>query len=343
MTQSNRAVLQAIEYHLPEARVTNDALAEQFPEWTPARIHEIVGVDERHVAASDECASDLAVAAATKLFASGRASPADIDYVIHCTQAPDYFLPTTACVIQNRLGLPRHCGAVDINLGCSGYVYGLGLAKGLIESEQANRVLFLTADTYSKYLNPRDKSVRSVLADGAAATLLTSDASATGGWLAGPFVYGTDGRGASNLIVPAGGMRQAYDPNAPVQIDDSGNERTANNVYMNGAEIFAFTLREVPAVISRVLSAKGLSVDDVDLFVPHQANAFILAHLQRKLRIPPERFVIDMADCGNTGSSTIAIALRRAMARGAIRAGMRVMLVGFGVGYSWGATLLEWI
>ena len=182
-----------------------------------------------------------------------------------------------------------------------------------------------------------------MLADGAAATLLTSDASATGGRLAGPFVYGTDGRGASNLIVPAGGMRQAYDPNAPVQIDDSGNERTANNVYMNGAEIFAFTLREVPAVISRVLSAKGLSVDDVDLFVPHQANAFILAHLQRKLRIPPERFVIDMADCGNTGSSTIAIALRRAMARGAIRAGMRVMLVGFGVGYSWGATLLEWI
>jgi 3-oxoacyl-[acyl-carrier-protein] synthase-3 len=182
-----------------------------------------------------------------------------------------------------------------------------------------------------------------VLADGAAATLLTSDASATGGRLAGPFVYGTDGRGASNLIVPAGGMRKAYDPNAPVQIDDSGNERTANNVYMNGAEIFAFTLREVPAVISRVLSAKGLSVDDVDLFVPHQANAFILAHLQRKLRIPPERFVIDMADCGNTGSSTIAIALRRAMARGAIRAGMRVMLVGFGVGYSWGATLLEWI
>ena len=222
-------------------------------------------------------------------------------------------------------------------------MYGLGLAKGLIESDQANRLLFLTADTYSKYLNPRDKTARSVLADGAAATLLKSDASATGGRLAGPFVYGTDGRGASNLIVPAGGMRQAYDPNAPVQIDDSGNERTANNVYMNGAEIFAFTLREVPAVISRVLSAKGLSVDDVDLFVPHQANAFILAHLQRKLRIPPERFVIDMADCGNTGSSTIAIALHRAMARGAIRAGMRVMLVGFGVGYSWGATLLEWI
>jgi len=209
VTQSNRAVLQAIEYHLPEARVTNDALAEQFPEWTPARIHEIVGVDERHVAASDECASDLAVAAATKLLASGRASPADIDYVIHCTQAPDYFLPTTACVIQNRLGLPTHCGAVDLNLGCSGYVYGLGLAKGLIESDQANRVLFLTADRYSKYLNPRDKSVRSVLADGAAATLLTSDASATGGRLAGPFVYGTDGRGASNLIVPAGGRRHA--------------------------------------------------------------------------------------------------------------------------------------
>ena len=203
-------------------------------------------------------------------------------------------------------------------------------------------MLFLTADTYSKYLNPRDKSVRSVLADGAAATLLTSDASATGGRRARPFVHGTDGRGASNLIVPAGGMRRVR-PERP-GADRRQRERAhADNVYMNGAEIFAFTLREVPAVISRVLSAKGFSVDDVDLFVPQQANAFILAHRQRKLRIPPERFVIDMADCSNTGLSTIAIALRRAMAAGATRAGMRVMLVGFGVGSSRGATLLEWI
>lgn len=304
MTQSNRAVLQAIEYHLPEARVTNDALAEQFPEWTPARIHEIVGVDERHVAASDECASDLAVAAATKLFASGRASPADIDYVIHCTQGPDYFLPTTACVIQNRLGLPRHCGAVDINLGCSGYVYGLGLAKGLIESEQAKPRAVSCSGHVQQVPQParQERSERARRRRGGHAA---DERRVRYRRTAGRPVR-VRNRWARRVEPHCSRRRHATGvrPERP-RADRRQRERAhADNVYMNGAEIFAFTLREVPAVISRVLSAKGLSVDDVDLFVPHQANAFILADLQRKLRIPPERFVIDMADCGNTGSST---------------------------------------
>ena len=245
-------------------------------------------------------------------------------------------------LIQNRLGLPKDCGAVDINLGCFGLRVRAGLGQGADRIEASGARAVSHRGHIQQGISTRaDKSVRGVLADGAAATLLTNDASAMGGRLAGPFVYGTDGRGAPNLIVPAGGFAKRTIRMPRCRSTTAGRTH-ANNVYMDGAEIFAFTLREVPATINRVLSAKGLTVDDVDLFVPHQANAFILAHLQRKLRIPPERFVIDMADCGNTGSSTIAVtALRRGMERGALRAGMRVMLVGFGVGYSWGATLLS--
>ncbi|HEX3868417.1 MAG TPA: ketoacyl-ACP synthase III, partial [Gemmatimonadaceae bacterium] len=241
---------------------------------------------------------------------------------------------------QNQLGLSKTCGALDINLGCSGYVYGLGLAKGLIETGQARRVLFLTGDTHSKMMHPRDRSVRALFGDAGTATIIADEGGH--GVLSGPFAYGTDGKGGVNLIVPAGGMRQPRDPNAPSYVDEHGNERTSNNVYMNGAEIFAFTVREVPNVVNRLLDSAKLTIDDVDFFVLHQASAHVLSHFQRKLRIPPERFAIDMADCGNTGSSTIPIALSRAVKRGAVRPGMRVMLVGFGVGYSWGATLVHW-
>jgi 3-oxoacyl-[acyl-carrier-protein] synthase III len=335
-----QASIRAIEYHLPRSRLTNAALAAEFPDWTADKIREKLGIDERRIAGVDECSSDLAVSAARRLFDSGVVAPDHIDYLILCTQSPDYFLPTTACLVQHRLGLRQSCGALDISLGCSGYVYGLGLAKGLIETGQARNVLFITAETYSKFIHPKDKSVRTLFGDAAAATLI-SDATG-GGTLDGPFAYGTDGGGAMNLMVPTGGMRRAYEPNAVADADDSGNERTINNLYMNGAEIFAFTLRAVPEVVARVLEPVGLTVEDVDMFVMHQANAFMLGHLQRKLRISADRFVIDMADYGNTVSSTIPIALRRTIDRGAVQSGMRVLLVGFGVGYSWGATLVRW-
>ncbi|MEO7082848.1 MAG: ketoacyl-ACP synthase III [Gemmatimonadaceae bacterium] len=335
-----RASIRAIEYYFPQERLSNETLAAEYPDWTAEKIHEKIGIDERHIAAPGENSSDLAAAAILKLFESGAIAPADVDYLILCTQSPDYFLPTTACLVQNKVGLPKTCGALDINLGCSGYIYGLGLAKGLIESGQAHNVVLVTAETYSKFIHPKDKSVRTLFGDAAAATLI-SDAPGVGA-LVGPFAYGTDGSGAENLIVPTGGMRRAFEPNAELQSDDSGNQRTINNLYMNGAEIFAFTLRAVPEVVNRVLAPGGLTTNDVDIFVMHQANAYMLAHLQRKLRLPADKFVIDMADCGNTVSSTIPIALRRTMDRGVIKPGMRVMLVGFGVGYSWGATLVDW-
>jgi 3-oxoacyl-[acyl-carrier-protein] synthase-3 len=336
-----QAAIAAIEYYLPEHSVTTEQLSALFPEWSVAKIDDKTGIGTRHVAAKDECSSDLAYAAARKLFESGACTPESIDYVLLCTQSPDYFLPTTACLLQDRLGIPTTAGALDFNLGCSGFVYGLGLAQGLIVSGQAARVLLLTAETYSKFLNPRDKSVRTVFGDAAAATLVAAvDAPQP---LIGPYVYGTDGSGAQNLIVPTGGMRCPRTAESGVEAEDeSGNIRSRNDLFMSGGDIFTFTLDAVPKSINALLQKAGIGLDAVDLFVFHQANRYMLEHLRKRLKIPAEKFQITMHHCGNTVSSTIPIALKHAVQEKRLAKGARVMLVGFGVGYSWGAVLVNW-
>jgi 3-oxoacyl-[acyl-carrier-protein] synthase-3 len=341
-----RAVIKGIEYHLPEGRLTNSDLATQFPEWSVEKIEQKTGIAERRIAAPDECSSDLAIAAAKKLFATGACTPAEIDFVLLCTQSPDYFLPTTACIIQDRLGIPMTSGALDFNLGCSGYVYGLGLSKGLIETLQARNVLLLSAETYSKFIHPRDKSVRTLFGDAATATLIrgvTVPSFEQDDHCIGPFVFGTDGSGAHNLIVRTGGMRQRYaEGTAIVEQDAEGNFRGPDNLYMNGSEIFTFTLRTVPESVQTLLQRSHKNLEDIDLFVFHQANQYMLEHLRKKLKLPPEKFCMAMRDCGNTVSSTIPIALKHALEEGRLRPGNLAMLVGFGVGYSWGATLIRW-
>ncbi|MBV8867005.1 MAG: ketoacyl-ACP synthase III [Acidobacteriaceae bacterium] len=335
------ASIAAISYYLPEHSLTTPELSAQFPEWSVEKIDEKTGIHDRHIAGEDDCASDLAVAAAQKLFDSGVCEPRDIDYILLCTQSPDYFLPTTACLVQDRLGIPTSSGALDFNLGCSGFIYGLGLAEGLVATGQAQKILLLTAETYSKFLNARDRSVRTIFGDAAAATLLRAVDS--GQPVLGPFVYGTDGKGALNLIVPAGGMRRPRtSETAPAVQDESGNMRSPDNLFMDGAEIFNFTLTAVPKCIDALLYRAGLPLEDIDLFVFHQANRYMLEHLRKRVKIPAEKFQISMAHCGNTVSSTIPIALAHALDEGRLKEGSLVMLVGFGVGYSWGATLLRW-
>ena len=325
------ATVRAIEYYLPEDVLGNDLLSQRFSDWTPEKIEEKTGIRARRIAAADQCSSDLAVEAAKRLFASGAIAPEQIDYILLCTQSPDYFLPTTACLVQERLGIPTSAGALDFNLGCSGFVYGLGLAKGLIETGQARNVLLLTAETYSKFMHPDDRSTRSIFGDAAAATLI-SDVDAPPNAI-GPFSFGTDGKGAKNLIVPAGGMRKAIAP---------GELTPEDALYMNGPEIFTFTLRIVPASVKEVLERAGKSMDDVDLFIFHQANRYMLDHLRKKMKIAEEKFYIFMSDCGNTVSSTIPIALKHAVDDGRLQRGQTAMLVGFGVGYSWASTLIRW-
>ena len=337
-----KAAIGAIEYYLPEQVLSSAQLASEFPDWPLEKIEQRTGIRERHIAGSDECSSDLGVAAARKLFDSGVCEPGDIDYLLLCTQSPDYFLPSTACLLQDRLGIPTSAGALDFNLGCSGYIYGLSLAQGLIETGQARRLLLITAETYSKFIHPLDKSVRTIFGDAAAATLIEA-VEGDGSPYIGPFVLGTDGRGARNLIVPTGGMRRPRSTESGIPKEaESGNWRSCDNLYMDGPKVFEFTLRVVPDCVAAALKRAQKQIHEIDHFVFHQANEFMLEHLRAKLHIPPERFSIALSGCGNTVSSTIPIAMKQGREKGQIQNDHLIMLVGFGVGYSWGATFVRW-
>jgi 3-oxoacyl-[acyl-carrier-protein] synthase-3 len=323
-----QTIITGIEYFLPTKSVTNDDLAALFPEWPAGKIEEKLGIVERRIAAEGETSGDLAVLAAEKLFARNICRRTEIDYVIFCTQTPDYLLPTTACILQQRLKLPTSCGAIDFNLGCSGYIYGLGLAKGLIETGQAKRVLFLTGETYSKLMRPDDKSTRTLFGDAGAATLLEAKSHGPGG--VGPFVYGTDGRGAEALIVRQGGSRN---PGQPRQ----GGE----GLCMDGSKIFNFSVKEVAASVAALMQKADCTLKDIDLFILHQANGYMLEFLRRKCGIPAERFYLHYQEMGNTVSNTIPIALHHAIQDGKVLSGSTVAVVGFGVGLSWGACLVK--
>jgi 3-oxoacyl-[acyl-carrier-protein] synthase-3 len=335
-----KAAVKAVASFLPAGQLTNDQLAEEFGVWHGNQIFEKTGVAVRHVSGPDECASDLAVEAAKRLFAGGSCAAEDIDFLILVTQMPDHFMPTTACLVQDRLGLKTSCGAIDVNLGCSGYIYGLALAKSLVEAGTATNVLLITSDTYTKWINPKDRSTRTLFGDGAAATLVSGVESESD--LIGPFVLGSDGRGVKDIVVPAGGFRLPVTPETSIEKDDgNGNCRSDENLFMNGGEVLGFTIRTVPPVINELLQKSGLSLDDVDLVIPHQANKFMLERLRAKLKIPVEKYWVDMKESGNTVSATIPIAIESARKIGRLKAGDRALLTGFGVGYSWGATMIR--
>jgi 3-oxoacyl-[acyl-carrier-protein] synthase III len=335
-----KSKIKDISVYFPEKYIDNDELSEIFPDWPSEKIFEKTGIKKRYVADNNQTATDLAYGAALNLFGQGRIAIEDVDFVILCTQAPDYILPTSACILQDRLGISRQAGALDVNLGCSGFVYGLSLAKGLIETGAAHCVLLLTADTYTKYIHPKDKSVRTLFGDAAAATAITAEDNDQDA--IGPFVFGTDGSGAKNLIVESGMYRVPKTADTSIEFTDgSGNVRSQENLYMNGAEVMAFSLTEVPKAVDSLLLKSSKTKEDIDLFVLHQANKFMLDALRKKLKVPEEKLPILVEDCGNTVSSTIPIALFKLRQQGRLMSGHRLMLIGFGVGYSWAACLLN--
>ena len=335
------AAIQAIEHHLPEQRLTNEALAGLYPGWTAQKIFDKTGIRERRVVAPNEFASDLAVAATEKLFARTGLDRSRVDLLLYCTQSPDYFLPTTACLIQERLGLPTTTAALDFNLGCSAFPYGLAMARGLIETGVGSTGLLVMAETYSRFINPKDKSVRTLFGDAASATLIT--AVERDGPTLGPFVLGTDGSGGENLIVRRGGIREPLGTEPLPEItDDSGNTRTDANLYMNGPAIFEFTIRRIPVVIAELFRRAEVTMDDVRWVILHQANEYMLRYLQKKVAIPDEKFAVHFAHCGNTVSSTIPIVVQHLVDEHMVDRDDLIMTVGFGVGYSWGANLIRW-
>lgn len=327
--------IERIEYYLPETIITNDDLEKEFPDWSSDKIEKKIGIRERHIVKENETALDLALRASQKILKNYNKDK--IDFIMLCTQSPDYYLPTSACILQDKLGLKTNIGAFDYNLGCSGFVYGLAMAKSLINSTIATNILLITSETYTKYIHPKDKSNRTIFGDAAAAIIIEKSEEEQ----IGEFVLGADGGGYKNLIVPNGGLRNSYDLNAKEIDDGSGSIRTDNNLYMNGPEIFNFTIKAVPKVVSETLEKNNTTLEDLDYVIFHQANKYMNEYLRKKIGIPKDKYYLNLLYTGNTVSATIPIAIKDCLDNNIIKKGDRILIVGFGVGYSWGGTIIK--
>ncbi|MEQ8787084.1 MAG: ketoacyl-ACP synthase III [Pirellulaceae bacterium] len=324
------AAIGPVAVYLPERVETNEQLQEEFPNWDMKLIASKTGINARHIAAPDECASDMGVAAAEKLFHEFDIDPQSIDFLLFCTQTPDYPLPTTACLMQQRLGLRTSCGAMDFNLGCSAFPYGLSLADGLIRGGVAKRVLFVTSETYTKYIHPTDRSLRTIFGDGAAATLIEAADEPS----LDAFVFGTDGSGADTLLVNSGGARPAA-----CALKPRHRQRWPSELYMDGPTLILFTMASIPPLVEEILGKGGMQRDDIDLYLLHQATYKMLSELQDRLDLDDARAPIRMEQVGNTVSSTLPILIDDMRREGRLKVGTQSMLVGFGVGWSWAGCL----
>jgi 3-oxoacyl-[acyl-carrier-protein] synthase-3 len=319
--------IDSIAYYLPETLEGAEILHRDNPDWDMTKILEKTGINNRYISAPDETAVDLAFEAGKKLLCN-ISDIEDIDLLILVTQSPDYVLPTSACILQDRLGLSKCCMAFDVNLGCSGFVYALSIAGGLIESGVAHKCLLLCADTYTKYINKNDRTCRPIFSDGAAATLLERSIDDC----IGPFEFGSDGAGYDRLIVKHSGARGLVHSLEPIH----------GELEMFGSDIFLFTMRVVPACINKLLDRTGHTLESIDLFLFHQASKLVIDNLVRTMKLEQSKVYTNFESIGNTVSASIPIALKYAEIEGRLKDGDTVMLVGFGVGLSWGSTLVKW-
>lgn len=324
------AAVGPIAVHFPERFETNEDLQRAQPGWDLEEIEAKTGIHKRYIAAPDECSSDLAAAAAEKLFAETGVDRNSIDYLLFCTQTPDYALPTTACLLQKRLELPTRIGALDFNLGCSGYVYGLSLADGLIRSGAAKRILFLTGETYTKLIHPDDRSLRTIFSDAATATLIEAVDEPT---LLG-FQFGTDGSGADTLFADKGGFRKPA-----CGIKPRHRKRWASDLYMDGASLMSFTVGAIPDLVNQVCESAGVDKSQIDQFLFHQATLKMLELLRQAMSVPDRQLPVRLADVGNTVSCTLPILIDQLRDSGELKRDTWNALVGFGVGWSWAGCL----
>lgn len=332
--------ISAVAYHLPENELTHDELEKRFGSEVMTRVVENSGIKSRKIAGQTECASDLAFEAAKKLLLENNIDKDSIDLLIFSSQTPDYLIPTTACILQDRLGLSKKTAAFDINLGCSQYVYAISIAHSMLVAGLAKRALVLTGDTISKILNPLDRAVVPLFGDAGTATLL--DTAEMGNGIV-DFELGTDGSGHEYLIWPTSGLRNPKTESSAIAKEDKeGSWRSDNDMQMNGKAIFLFTLQLVPRMIQSLLKRHNLTVDDIDVFVLHQASDLIINTIANKLNIKKEKLALKLSDCGNSGGSTVAVALGEALHSGKIKKGSKVVLAAFGVGLSWGSCLINW-
>jgi 3-oxoacyl-[acyl-carrier-protein] synthase-3 len=316
--------INSISYYLPVHSESSESLKDDNPDWDIEKIIEKTGIKNRFIAAPGESTLDIAFKATRKLILdSPSISLKDIDLLILVTQSSDFILPSGACILQDRLKLSKNTMAFDINLGCSGFIYALSVIGGLISAGVARNALLICADTYSKYIDKNDRTCRPIFSDGAAAIWLSqSDEESIG-----PFDFGTDGAGFEDLIIKK---------------NLSNNQAITDKLFMNGSEVFLFTMDAVPSSVNKLLIKAGISLNDIDFFVFHQASKLVIDNLIRKLEINPDKVFVNYENIGNTVSASIPIALSDMHKNKKLKKGNLIMLVGFGVGLSWGSTLIRW-
>lgn len=319
------------EYHLPERIVTNKDLSLENPDWDFRSIESKTGIFCRHIAEKDEKASDLAVYAAEKIFQKGNAERNSIDTLLFCSQSPDFLLPTTACIIQEKLKLKSSTAAFDINLGCSGYIYGLAIASAMIKARISEKVLLLCADTYSKYISVTDRTSRTVFGDGGSATIIECSNNEKS---IGPFILGSDGKGWDKIIVRPGF--------AAAKKEKQNDENLIYQLHIDGPSIFMFSMQRVPQCVNELLTKSKIGIDDIKIFIFHQASKVVFDNIVRILLLDESKVYRCYEKIGNTVSASIPIALKKAEEQNKIREGDLIMLVGFGVGLSWGGCLVKW-
>jgi 3-oxoacyl-[acyl-carrier-protein] synthase III len=329
------ASIKHITYYLPPKIISNKDLAIEFPEFTAEQIFKKTGVKKRTHTTSELIGSDMAFLAAEKLFSESSLNKENVDFLIYVTEGLDYKAPATEVILQDRLELSINIGAIDVPLGCSGFTHALGLAKMVIASGQGQNVLLLFGDTPSFVSHPKDFALRSLFSDAGAAVWVSSSEEKS----IGSFVFGSDGSGAKNLFVDHSGARNPTDIKW-LQDNSEANGMKYGQMKMDGLEIFTFSLQRVPDLVSDILKKNNIEMNDVDLFVFHQASNIILKSVQRKLRIPDEKMAYYLENFGNTVSMTIPIALCEAQKEGRIKSGSKVLVAGFGIGYSWSGTIL---
>jgi len=303
------------------------------------RLKRDIGMNKRHITLKDECASDLCEHAAKFLLSELKYNPSSIDGLLVVTQTPDYFQPATSCVLHGKLGLSKDCAAFDINLGCSGYVYGLWVASMMVSYGNCKRVLMLVGDTLSRCVSPHDRAVAPMFGDAGSATMIeksSKDHKIT-------FVLKSDGKGYKHLIIPAGAFRKRHSiETARITKGENGNARSEEHLYMNGAEIFTFSIREVPPLVEEVLAATGWDKEDVNYYILHQANKFISQNIARKLKIPMEKSPYSVFEkYGNQSSASIPTTICNNLFSIIQNKTTKVVLAGFGAGLSWAACAMQ--
>lgn len=321
-----------ISVYLPHKRLSNVELAADF-NIPDEQVYKNTHINTRYISAPDELSSDMALNAGEKLFAETNINKSEIDFLIFCSEGFDYIAPASSCIIQHKLGLSTNIGCFDLPYGCSGYVYGVGIAYGLLKAGIAKKILFLTADIPTKVIAKDDLELRSIFSDIATASLITLDSTKTDTY----FVYGTDGNGALDLFVEGSAFRppQSSDFSVPANL-------VCGQMKMNGTNIFLFATKKVPQLVNEILEKNDLEIEDVELFIFHQASYFMLEIIRKKLKLTPDKVFLNIQDFGNSVSSTIPVALYDAEKKGVLKKGMKILLAGFGIGNSWGATIINY-